>query len=280
MMADTVMGKIGDNMHSIILTIHNQEKIISKVIKSILKFTAQPYELVVVFDGCTDKSEKKSLRILERQNKLMYKVLYTPDVFETKANNVGIKSAEGEKLIIIQDDMIVNEKNWNHNLEKPFNNYNDVFSVTAHTAHNFKLKESEEGLEYGEYYMLTFPDAAGWKNSPKLTRDKFYIRQSSNRGPLMINHEIMKAENYFDEIYAPQTYDEHDLNLRVRKKYGFVSGFYPVEFVSDYKWGTTRDDTGKQVKWHFEAETRNMKIFYERHKDVFNEKVIEDRKIN
>ena len=43
---------------------------------------------------------------------------------------------------------------------------------------------------------------------------------------------------------------------------------------------TSGDDTGKQVKWHFEAETRNMKIFYERHKDVFNEKVIEDRKIN
>jgi glycosyltransferase involved in cell wall biosynthesis len=280
MMVDMVMDKTGDNLHSIILTIHNQEKIISKVIKSIIKLTAQPYELIVVFDGCNDKSEKKSLKILEKQKKLNYKTLYTPDVFETKANNVGIKSAEGEKIVIVQDDMIIKEKNWNHNLEKPFKNYDDVFSVTAQTAHNFEVKESEEGLEYGEYYMLTFPDAAGWKSNPRLTRDKFYVRQSSNRGPLMLDHGIMKAENYFDEIYAPQTYDEHDLNLRVKNKYGFVSGFYPIEFISDYKWGNTRDENGQLHKWHFDTEIKNMKVFYDRHKNMFDEKIIEDRKIS
>ena len=41
------------------------------------------------------------------------KIVHTPDVFETKANNAGLKEAEGDKLIIVQDDMVVKENGWN-----------------------------------------------------------------------------------------------------------------------------------------------------------------------
>ena len=34
-------------------------------------------------------------------------VIETPDVFETKANNAGLKFAEGDYAIIVQDDIIV-----------------------------------------------------------------------------------------------------------------------------------------------------------------------------
>jgi glycosyltransferase involved in cell wall biosynthesis len=45
-------------MHSIILTVHNKDWLIERVIEGIYKYTTEPYELIVVIDGCTDNSEK------------------------------------------------------------------------------------------------------------------------------------------------------------------------------------------------------------------------------
>ena len=45
-------------MHSIILTVHNEEWLIEKVLEGIILNTTEPYELIVVIDGCTDNSEK------------------------------------------------------------------------------------------------------------------------------------------------------------------------------------------------------------------------------
>ena len=47
-----------------------------------------------------------------------------------------MKSASGDKIIVIQDDMIIQEEGWNVRMEKPFKAFDDVFAVTANTAHN------------------------------------------------------------------------------------------------------------------------------------------------
>ena len=44
--------------HSILLTVHNKQDMIKKVVSSITKNTKGPYELLIVFDGCSDDSEK------------------------------------------------------------------------------------------------------------------------------------------------------------------------------------------------------------------------------
>jgi len=38
-------------MHSIVLTVHNKELLIDKVIEGIVLNTTEPYELIVVIDG-------------------------------------------------------------------------------------------------------------------------------------------------------------------------------------------------------------------------------------
>ena len=43
-------------MHSIILTIHNKEWLVQQVLDGIVKNTRGDYELIIVLDGCTDKS--------------------------------------------------------------------------------------------------------------------------------------------------------------------------------------------------------------------------------
>ena len=122
-------------MHSIILTVHNKGWLIDKVIQGIKDNTVGEYELIVVVDGCTDNSEevvKNNVQDIKN-----YTVLFAPNVFETKANNIGLREAVGDKVIIVQDDMIIKEFGWNMRMEKPFIVFNDVFAVTARTAHNW-----------------------------------------------------------------------------------------------------------------------------------------------
>ena len=95
-------------MHSIILTIHNKEFLINQVLDGITKNTVGDYELIIVLDGCTDKSFNCVEDYFYETDKNVL-ICTTPDVFETKANNVGLKSAKGEYVIIVQDDMIIKE---------------------------------------------------------------------------------------------------------------------------------------------------------------------------
>ena len=135
-------------MHSIILTVHNKGWLLEKVIEGVIQNTQNSYELIIVLDGCTDDSEKVVWDTLLGTS-VEWKLLYAPDVFETQANNRGIKVAKGDKIIIIQDDMIVTEKDWNIRMEKPFKAFDDVFAVTGNTAHNwvFNPNSTHIGME-------------------------------------------------------------------------------------------------------------------------------------
>ena len=268
--------------HSIVLTVHNKEKLIKKVLKNIVKHTKQPYELIVVLDGCEDNSELIVRKFLNKSanKKIQHKILYADNVFETKANNIGLKECSGDYISIIQDDMLIKESEWNYNLIKPFQKYEDVFSVTALTSHNIGFIPPEGNQIEGQYYMLNFPDAIGKNNIKQpIPRDEFHIRLTSNRGPLMITHDYLEKLNYLDEAYSPQSWDEHDLNLRARSKYGMVTGFYPINWYSELSWGSTRDEKGKFKTWYIEAEFQNQKTFYNRHKELIQNRIVENRKI-
>lgn len=268
---------------SIVLTIHNKQDVIKKVIKGIYKYTRQPYELVIVFDGCTDNSEQMVKRFFSGYFKKNIKVsyFYANNVFETKANNIGLKACSGDLVTIIQDDMVVNEEDWNLNLSKPFTKYSDVFSVTAHTSHNLEYIPPKKNQKHGNYYMLQFPDPVGFRtHKTKPSREIFHLRLTSNRGPLMIDHKNLEKLKYLDEEFAPQTWDDHDLNIRARKNLGLVTGYYPISFISDLKWGSTRDSNGKEKEWSIECNQKNSLLIYNRYKEIIkNHKILESRKI-
>lgn len=258
-------------MHSIILTVHNKEWLIDKVIESIVKNTIESYELIVVIDGCTDNTEKIVFETL-KNSQVNYKVIFTPDVFETKANNAGLKLAKGDKVIIIQDDMIIKEYGWNKRMQKPFDEFNDVFAVTSRTAHNWSFNPNTQHLNMRENLDNCWCDICLHNNhadKSNISRDVFAVRASVNRGPLMIDHDDLKVMNYFDENFSPQDMDDHDLMYRMHKKLDKVCGCYWIDFESRDEWGGTRV-SGSPAPWLLKANHKNMKIFYERHKDLIN----------
>jgi glycosyltransferase involved in cell wall biosynthesis len=259
-------------MLSINLTIHNKDFLLLDSLERIKKFTRSTYEIVTVLDGCSDHSEEILDIWIKGNPSIKIHKLYADNVFETKSNNLAAKSSQGEFVAIIQDDMLINEDGWDVRMLKPFHAFSDVFSVTSHTSHNWMFNSGSHHVHLDQIPrgiwsdVLQHVDHAHCKNT---ARDCFEIRDSSNRGPLVINHLDLEKMGYFDEEFYPLDMDDHDLHYRMQKKLGKVTGLYWIDFISDTYWGGTREN-GIPKQWHLDANHKNQRIIYNRHLDVLN----------
>jgi len=137
-------------LHSIVLTVHNKGWLLPRVLEGILKNTSGRFELIIVLDGCSDNSKQVAKQYLGAST-VPNLILETPDIFETLANNVGLRRASGDCCILIQDDMVVQEQDWNLHLAKPVEKFSDVFAVTAMlrtTGDTIKTISKKEVMEF------------------------------------------------------------------------------------------------------------------------------------
>lgn len=266
---------------SVNLTIHNKGFLLRNVLQGIKENTLSNFELVTVLDGCTDDSENILDDFIKQNPSLRIKKLFADDVFETKSNNIAAKASEGDFIAIVQDDMIITESGWDERMLLPFSKFGDVFSVTSRTSHNWVINERSEHLNLENIPrgvwsdILLHVDHAHSRNTP---RDYFEIRDSSNRGPLMINHQDFEKLGYLDEDFAPLDMDDHDLHCRALKELGKVTGLFWIDFISEERWGGTRA-SGSTAQWHLDANHKNSKLILDRHRDVINTRKKETRKI-
>lgn len=235
---------------SCLLTTHNKENLIESVCNGILTNISELTEqIIVVLDGCNDNTETIIKTCLKNSNRKIDYV-YTDDVFELRANNAGLKIVESDYVILIQDDMIIKEKDFDKRMLKPFQEFSDVFAVTSQTAHNNRISGG----------ILVVDNPADRKDG--YTRDKFAVREIANRGPLMYNYSDIVSLNYFDEELCPNSYDDHDISYRAYEKLNKVSGLYWIDYQSEPEWGTGRQ---KNVLLHQSAHERNSKIIINRY---------------
>ncbi len=264
---------------SIILTVHNKDLLLWREVLPKLKVMTdwRDTEIIFVLDGCTDTSEAVICTFCQRNPRIKYKILVTDDIHETCANNFGIKASSSKYIIILQDDMVVNEPNWNNRILEPFERWNDVFAVTANCAHNWMHNKDSVGIKDGWSDLLTHIQHA---NKTNTDRNSFAIRDSVNRGPLAIDRNLLESMGYLDEAFYPCDSDDHDLMYRMHKKMpGMVCGYYNVEWYSNPEWGGTRDSEGKQKQWALDAQIKNTQLLYDRHKDIMNTHQFENRTI-
>ena len=252
---------------SCVLTIHNKDFLIGRVCKSLLNnLSNKTNQLIVVFDGCTDNSIPIVKNILKNITKLKIDYVYTDNVFETKANNAGLKIVDNDYALLIQDDMVINEKDFDIRMLKPYQTFSDVFAVTSFIAHNNIYNEQIKEINY--------IDMANKRDS---SRDIFYAREYGNRGPLMYNYQDVVKLNYLDEWFSPQNYDDMDISMRAFKELKKVSGLYWIDYISDPRWGSTRQ---KNHDLHRSLVTINSQKILERHKELlYGNKFIENREL-
>jgi len=247
-------------MISIILTIHDKDFILEKIINGLLNTVSENVkEYIFVLDGCSDNS----LHIVKQMiNDIKVKsiIIETPDVYETRANNAGLKIATQPYVIIVQDDQLLMEKNWDTRLLRPFLEFNDIFAITARTSCSMDI--------YGNWVdIIEGPVGYNYGKSSNTSRNHVYIGQVVNRGPLMIHSEKLKILGYFDETMPGlQGCDDANLCLKAYIEYNWRCGCYWIGYNSPLEWGSTR--VGKNIEKLEKDNSINEKEFLKRYYNI------------
>jgi glycosyltransferase involved in cell wall biosynthesis len=247
---------VEDNSVSLILPVHNQEEIIESILYGMMTNASENVkELIIIVDGCTDNSESIIKKTLENKpEKLETKIFYANDVWEIICCNMGFKESKCRYSLNIQDDMLIQELDFDKRMLKPFKIIPNLLGVTARNA-------QDETIVNGK---LQYLNVAGKDvNTP---RDLFCIRDVIVRGPILLDNEKLASLGYLDEIYVPQDLEEKDLCFRAYRK-GMVVGFYGMDYYSPIAWGGTRKNPSKHHIWQA-SHDKNEIILMERHKDL------------
>mgnify|MGYP001291500572 CR=1 FL=1 len=105
-------------INTIILTVHNKEKTILRILKNLVEnLSKNTIKVLIILDGCTDNTAIQINKFLKIQKtNLDFQLIFTEDIWETKANNVGLRSVRTEYATIVQDDMLIMQNNWDESL--------------------------------------------------------------------------------------------------------------------------------------------------------------------
>jgi len=271
--------------YGVIVNAWNRERQIRVTVTQLLKLTRGYWELILVSDGSNDKTAQRAMDVLERMytwpvcaeketevnehtewktdpltdtfmgiGKECYyaghepwkymvraRVVIVPltGILEPSANNLGMRMAEfAEFVIVMHDDMYMTSVGWNVQAAVPLKASRDVFSASMRCGHGWNIG-SLIGLKCSN-------PAAPTPNVPWV----FYVRDSGNRGPLIIRNEYARAIGYMDEvriyIQYPGRVDNSDHEMHARAYgngnglYGsrnkWVSGYIPVPFTAPSSW--------------------------------------------
>lgn len=244
------------------MSIFNKANLLDQILTGLFENTSSLVtEYIFILDGCTDGSGvilEEKIKTFDKQQQCT--VLTAPNVFEIRSNNMGLKIATQPYVCIIQDDMLIKEKDWDRRLVKPFLYFDDVFAVTARTtvqlsldAHWINGIEGPVGDRYGQH--------------SNISRDKFYVGQTVNRGPLMFDRQRLASLGYLDETLPfLLNADDADVCFKAFIKHGWRCGTYWIGYYSPDSWGSTR--SGPNSKYLTDNMDINVKEVVKRYRDV------------
>lgn len=264
--------------NTIILTVHNKENSIIKVLHNLFStISSHSKKLIIILDGCTDNTMLNIKKyFLNNQNNLVVDIIPANDIWETKANNVGLRMVETEYATILQDDMLIMHKNWDKILIEKLKQ-NSVFSVSGRAAYDFNFKNDKFNVEniIGREYPFGSKNLFGKIVGKIMFMTKAYwiykyfsffsIRKVNNRGPLMFKVKLLRELNYFDEKFAPFELDDVDLCCRAYKKFGLYSGCYPI-FYKEIN-GSKKNNLNSSLMSK-KSIVKNTKLLMQRHSDL------------
>ena len=267
-------------------TVFNQETAVIAHLQALLSRASarEPFELVVVFDDCTDHSVPLVHTFLDAALKgcvgggggewpqqhlptlstvpdallpntselttscinpalVHVRTIVQPtSVWETTANNIGARAASphSDYVVFIQDDQLVTQQDWNVVLAAPVRLWQEVVAVTARCAHNTYTvggNGQSEHLDLRGRCSTNVGEPLSWSAQERCT---FYIRDSGNRGPLLVRHSALRQLGYFDEVHFWLDNSDHDLLARAYQQLGGLVGMMAIDFVAPLHLGATR----------------------------------------
>ena len=250
--------------HSLCLTLHNREDTVKSHLLSITYNVGkeETYELIIVLDNCLDNTEKVLMNILLHDNwdkqsgsNLVRVVLIkTPvSLFETRSNNLAMKSSCGKFITLIQDDMFITETDFNIKLVQPLRQFSDLIAVSGRCAHwIYSSSYSTYGVGRCD---IEINKPLNFNAKDKCT---LFVRDTVNRGPLSLRVGMLRQLNYLDEEHHVLENDDHDLMVRAYLLYGWKSGLRAISFDAPLASGGSRRPGRTEEEKLFLADRKHL----------------------
>ncbi|HEY4503952.1 MAG TPA: glycosyltransferase family 2 protein [Candidatus Paceibacterota bacterium] len=254
----------------IVITIFNQEEIVEKVLYGIFRNTTTPFNLILVFDGCTDRTKLRALKYLRKAKPSLLQELIvrdTPNLFELRANNFGFKLARTDYLITVQDDMIIREYGWERRLTYPLRKFDDVLAVTARVA---------EDIDKIGFDMQKQINQMG-RELNTLPRNIFAVRDVINRGPIAFRTDYLREIGYLNDKYAPGALDDAEISLRAWLQKKWKVGAYWIDYYSNQAWSKVNAKDSTMNAWEFHK--KNKARIYEDFREYLDSRIKHDENI-
>lgn len=237
--------KNNEIIYSIVTPVYNQENIIVKNIRSFIEFTTQNFEIIIILDFCDDNTETNLLKFFQtysNTNSLFKKITIfktSHPLFETKCDNIGFRYASGKFCLEIQADMEMIQMGYNESLARPFNILPNVIAVSGRCAHSLFGGNGRYG-KLGRDILKSIEELNVDKNT-------FYVSDTCNRGPLLIDRVRMEELGYLDETKYFLDNSDHDLMIRARMYKNYICGYIPINFNSLLEHGSTRKPSNNNI---------------------------------
>lgn len=267
---------------SILMSVHNKAHYMEFFV-SLLKRNTPGAEFILIDDGSTDGTGE----ILKRHADVFIR---TEDVWEVKANNVGLKAATGDVIAIIQDDDLVVADGWLPQCAA-FMQDHDIHILGGRGIGHFyfpyppggaldlethKLHAGDFKLFLRRLHLWSFPDLnIGRLNistgtiplSPDRQRAPVVQVEGTYRSPWILSREAVDRIGYLDEAYAPLGYDDHDYCARAWLA-GLRTAVTVIPTITRFQGGSDwLYDKERQESFFNEAFNKNYGIFFPRYRD-------------
>jgi hypothetical protein len=115
---------------TLVFVIYNKEKWVESILESWLTNCSdiRKLEVIIVFDDLKDNSENLARNVISKFN-VKHKFLYADDKHEIFCNNLALLNASHEKIIFIQDDNWIYDRNWDLVIENTYSNLSNIGAI-------------------------------------------------------------------------------------------------------------------------------------------------------
>ena len=199
---ETIKGKV-----SIILVTHDRLDCTKKCMNSIRRHTNQPYEMILV-DNASKDSTVKWLRRQVKENKSFRLIENKKNDGLIKGRNQGINVAQGEYVVLMDNDAIVSQ-GWLDSMLRCLNSASDVGIVGPMTNNDSGIQqildESYRSIDYLDKYAARFRERYRHRRIPCRSIAGFC---------LLFKRTLVEKIGLLDETFESGHFENEDYCLR------------------------------------------------------------------
>jgi glycosyltransferase involved in cell wall biosynthesis len=256
-----------------IVTVHNKEDLIERVLTSILISAGENSHIYLVLDGCTDGTESIVDRMLGDWVGIPVTKLYAPDVHEIRSLNIALRFVpqDGEGYnILLQDDVLLRERAFEKKVLAIYQHFDGRIGVLSF-RHGVNVGLDPATSEIFDTDMIESVYGYGAVDEP-LPPGHAVRRMVCLRSPQCISFSTIRTVGLLNEKYAPCTYDDHDYGLRCLAT-GLENVVYALKTSSNVEWGGMRRSPQSGL---VAVMKRNRRYVYQDHANFVRSLRVED----